>query len=181
MAIDMNALRAKAMEKKTEKPPEFIPIDLTEGNVQAIFNRCLYTMESKNCEEARPFYQRLGYSEEEENEVIYFDKDVLLKNKTIIMYLFGQVAAVHTGRAKTEAQSMADFMMAYSGNNWTNNRGFLLRLLYLGSNVETAILSPFNKEKGDITRIAPEVTPTLSPKDPAFPAWWEAHKSEWEA
>ena len=25
------------------------------------------------------------------------------------------------------------------------------------------------------------LTPTLSPKDPAFPAWWEAHKSEWEA
>ena len=22
---------------------------------------------------------------------------------------------------------------------------------------------------------------TLSPKDPAFPAWWEEHKSEWEA
>ena len=24
------------------------------------------------------------------------------------------------------------------------------------------------------------ITPTLSPKDPAFPAWWEAHKGEWE-
>ena len=22
---------------------------------------------------------------------------------------------------------------------------------------------------------------TLSPKDPNFPAWWEKHKSEWEA
>ena len=26
----------------------------------------------------------------------------------------------------------------------------------------------------------PSVKPTLSPKDPAFPAWWEAHKGEWE-
>ena len=25
------------------------------------------------------------------------------------------------------------------------------------------------------------ITPTLSPKDPAFPAWWEQHKAEWEA
>ena len=24
------------------------------------------------------------------------------------------------------------------------------------------------------------ITPTLSPKDAAFPAWWEQHKAEWE-
>lgn len=150
--------------------------ELTEANVQAIFNRCLFTLESKNRTEARPFYQRLGYSEEEE-KAVYFDQDILLKNKKAILYLFGQVAAVHT---KTETQTIADFMMAYSGNKWTNNRGYLLELLYLGSNREAAILFPFNKEKGDITRITPEVTPTLSPKDPAFPAWWEAHKGEWE-
>ena len=47
MAIDMNALRAKAMQKKPEKTSEFIPIDLNEGNVQAIFNRCLKTDETK--------------------------------------------------------------------------------------------------------------------------------------
>ena len=139
----------------------------------------LYTLESKNRTEACPFYQRLGYSEEEAN-VIYFDRDTLLKNEKVILYLFGQVSAVHTGKAKNEAQTIADFMIAYSGNNWTNNRGRLLELLYLGANRETAILYPFNKEKGDITRITPEVTPTLSPKDPAFPAWWEAHKGEWE-
>lgn len=153
--------------------------ELNEANVQAIFNRCLYTLESKNRTEACPFYQRLGYSEEEAN-VIYFDRDTLLKNEKVILYLFGQVSAVHTGKAKNEAQTIADFMIAYSGNNWTNNRGRLLELLYLGANRETAILYPFNKEKGDITRITPEVTPTLSPKDPAFPAWWEAHKGEWE-
>ena len=162
---------------KIIKHEGFQPLELTEANVQAIFQRCLYTLESKNRTEACPFYQRLGYSEEEAS-VIYFDRDILLKNKKAIQYLFGQVTAVHT---QTETQSIADFMMAYSGNNWTNNRGHLLELLYLGSNRETAILFPFNKEKGDITRIAPEVTPTLSPKDPAFPAWWEAHRAEWEA
>ena len=25
-----------------------------------------------------------------------------------------------------------------------------------------------------------ELPPTLSPKDPNFPEWWEKHKSEWE-
>lgn len=33
----------------------------------------------------------------------------------------------------------------------------------------------------DTTIISSDITPTLSPKDPAFPAWWETHKSEWEA
>ena len=161
-----------------EEANKFKPQELNEANVQAIFDRCLYTLESKNRVEARPFYQRLGYSEEEQDQVVYFDQDILPKNKKAILYLFGQVSAVHT---KTETQTIADFMMTYSGNNWTNNKGCLLELLYLGSNRETAILFPFNKEKGDITRITPEVTPTLSPKDPAFPAWWEQHKAEWEA
>ena len=167
-------LRDKYAKRDAEQG--FEPLELNEANVQAIFQRCLYTLESKNRTEACPFYRRLGYSEEEAS-VIYFDRDILLKNKKAIQYLFGQVTAVHT---KTETQTIADFMMAYSGNNWTNNRGHLLKLLYLGSNRETAILFPFNKEKGDITRITPEVTPTLSPKDPAFPAWWEAHRAEWE-
>lgn len=25
-----------------------------------------------------------------------------------------------------------------------------------------------------------KIQPTLSPKDPNFPEWWEKHKSEWE-
>lgn len=25
-----------------------------------------------------------------------------------------------------------------------------------------------------------KIIPTLSPKDPNFPEWWEKHKSEWE-
>ena len=177
--FDDDDLELDELLDAVKKYPPFVA-ELNEANIQAIFDQCLYTMESKNCAEARPFYQRLGYSEEEE-KAVYFDQDILLKNKKAILYLFGQVSAVHTGKAKNEAQTIADFMMAYSGNNWTNNRGRLLELLYLGANRETAILFPFNKEKGDITRITPDVTPTLSPKDPAFPAWWEEHKGEWEA
>ena len=170
------------LKKYNEEHKEdgFHPLELTEGNVQAIFHRCLESKDTMSIARAVLFPIFLGYDRSEDIP-IHFDQDILLKNKKAIMYLFGQISAVHTGKAKNEAQTIADFMMAYSGNNWTNNRGYLLELLYLGSNRETAILFPFNKEKGDITRIAPEVTPTLSPKDPAFPAWWEEHKSEWEA
>ena len=70
-----------------EEANKFKPQELNEANVQAIFNRCLYTLESKNRTEACPFYQRLGYSEEEAN-VIYFDRDTLLKNKSQFDFVF---------------------------------------------------------------------------------------------
>ena len=39
----------------------------------------------------------------------------------------------------------------------------------------------FTRQENTIyTDIATNTIPTLSPKDPAFPAWWEAHKGEWE-
>ena len=63
--------------------------ELTEANVQAIFDRCLYTKESKDCAEARPFYQRLGYSADEETAV-YFDQDILLKNKKLFCIFLGR-------------------------------------------------------------------------------------------
>ena len=56
-----------------------------------------------------------------------------------------------------------------------------MKLLYLGASVEVSLVAPFSKEYGDTTRINPIITPTLSLKDPSFPAWWEAHKAEWEA
>mgnify|MGYP006864514348 CR=1 FL=1 len=157
----------------------FKPLDLNEDNVQAIFNRCLYSTDSKERSEARLFYTRLGYSEEEANP-IYFDKDILIENKPNIEYLYGQLDSVHTGKYKTESQTIKDFIKSYTQKNWSQNKGILLELLYLASNVEVSILSPFNKADGDTTRIRPDIKETLSPKDPNFPEWWEKHKSEWE-
>ena len=37
------------------------------------------------------------------------------------------------------------------------------------------------KKQNDTTTVSQTITPTLSPKDPAFPAWWEGHRAEWEA
>ena len=55
-----------------------------------------------------------------------------------------------------------------------------MQLLYLGSSDALAIFSPLIAKWNGTTLNMP-ITPTLSPKDPAFPAWWEAHKAEWEA
>ncbi|MGM9639844.1 MAG: hypothetical protein ACI3V3_00585 [Faecousia sp.] len=168
---------AKAMEELSN---QFKPQELNEGEVQAIFNRCLAKPDTKNHSEATLFFPRLGYSEEN-CVTVYFDKDDLLKNKKNLQYLYGQLSTVHTGKAKTELLTITDFVTSYSGNKWTGNRLILMKLLYLGASVDVSLVAPFSKEYGDTTRINPIITPTLSPKDPAFPAWWEAHKAEWEA
>lgn len=176
-------LKDKMIKKAAEieeRRPQFTPLELNEGNVQAIFNRCLAKPDTENHSEAILFYQRLGYSEKD-CVTVYFDKDELLKNKKNFQYLYGQLSAVHTGKAKTELLTITDFVTSYSGNKWTGNRLILMKLLYLGASVDVSLVAPFSKEYGDTTRINPIITPTLSPKDPSFPAWWEAHKSEWEA
>ena len=55
----------------------------------------------------------------------------------------------------------------------------MLRLIYLGSAQSEKILNHFDAEYNGASFYA-LIRPTLSPKDPAFPAWWEAHKGEWE-
>ena len=53
-----------------------------------------------------------------------------------------------------------------------------IKFILLGT--VAGVIETFNMKK-DTARFLKQVRPTLSPKDPAFPAWWEAHKSEWEA
>ena len=55
-----------------------------------------------------------------------------------------------------------------------------MQLLYLGSSDALTIFSPLIA-KWNGTTLNMSIKPTLSPKDPAFPAWWEAHRAEWEA
>ena len=43
------------------------------------------------------------------------------------------------------------------------------------------MFEPFIKTNNSNGAMLLPVLPTLSPKDPAFPAWWEEHKAEWEA
>lgn len=55
--------------------------------------------------------------------------------------------------------------------------GILMEFLHLGA--VTTIFSHFYLQK-DVSAQIFLPKPTLSPKDPNFPAWWEKHKSEWE-
>ena len=52
-----------------------------------------------------------------------------------------------------------------------------IKFILLGT--VAGVIETFNMKK-DTARFLKQVRPTLSPKDPNFPAWWEAHKAEWE-
>ena len=56
----------------------------------------------------------------------------------------------------------------------------MMKFLYLGATEENSIIDFFDV-KDLSTTFSREIKPTLSPKDPNFPAWWEAHKAERDA
>ena len=176
--MGFNLNKAKAAKEEILK--SFTPLELNEGNVQAIFNRCLRKEGSKEITRTILFPTLLGYDEKDEIEIA-FDKNVLLENEKNIRYLYGQLKVVHTAESKTNCLSLNDFKTAYQGTIWAQSKSSLLDLLYLGCNSALGLGYRFSKKENDTTRLSSDITPTLSPKDPAFPAWWEAHKAEWEA
>ena len=108
------------------KTEGFHPIDLSEANVQAIFNRCLTNNDNAPYLIIDVFSPLLRY---EVGNARLFDKEAILKNKQTIRYLFGQLAGVHEGK---KSLTKSDFLMSYRNTRWTENEKALLDLLYLG-------------------------------------------------
>lgn len=86
---------------------------------------------------------------------------------------------VHAGNGTLQIN---EAFLTYSGTHWTTNKGVLLEFLYLGAiNDGHSLLAAFDGGTSSTILNTDTITPTLSPKDPNFPAWWEEHKKEWEA
>ena len=158
----------------------FVPLDLNEGNVQAIFHRCLATDDTPKEKETTGvlFSRATGFSGEDV-KIISFDREKLLVNKKNIEYLFGQLKAVHNSNGNDVRLLLADLIKRYDETRWTSDTDPLFKLGYLGVVPEMSLVNPV-LAKDRSTVISGRAKPTLSPKDPAFPAWWEAHKAEWE-
>ena len=170
----MVGLRDKYAKKIEEQG--FRPIELNEANVQAIFNRCL-------AKEGEDFYnvQVVG-SELSKNpsDIVRLSGEKMEKNDQNIRYLLGQLKTIHLPNVK--AITLQEGFFRYDNHVWTKDLECLFQLyaLALGS----VYFRGFGQTKdGNITSLIDynRCTPTLSPKDPAFPAWWEQHKAEWEA
>ena len=171
-------LRDKYAKKIEEQG--FRPIDLNEANVQAIFHRCIAkegTPEDQ-CFNSILFSRLRGYSPDAER-IVVFNREKVLANKKNVQYLYGQLKNVHAGNDNLQIN---EAFLTYSGTHWTTNKGILLEFLYLGAiNDGHSLLAAFDGGTSSTILNTDTIRPTLSPKDPAFPAWWEANRAEWEA
>ena len=175
--MGFNLNKAKAAKEEILK--SFTPLELNEGNVQAIFKRCLATEDSTETISVSPFPVITGYSAVG-NKIVDFDEGKILANKRSLEYLFGQLQIVHKGAFHCK-HKIEDFLTDYCGKQWTDDKKPLLEFLYLSVTPDIALITPFNQRDDETTSIMNDIKPTLSPKDPNFPAWWEQHQSEWEA
>ena len=169
-------LKDKMIKKAAEieeRRPQFTPLELTEGNVQAIFNRCLAKEGEGNITYAQVLQPALTGKQ---SDLVRFSKERIRANSKNISYLLGQLKGVHQ---KEELMLLEYGIMAYSGIKWTLNIDILLKLYEVG--MVNINLTPFSLQEDGKTLVTDirKLKPTLSPKDPNFPAWWEAHKSEW--
>ncbi|MGM9662594.1 MAG: hypothetical protein ACI3WR_05825 [Oscillospiraceae bacterium] len=171
MGFNLNKARAA----KEEILKSFTPLELNEGNVQAIFNRCLATEDTPNSDVQLSilFKKIMGY--DKDSDPMAFCKSKIEQNKKNILYLLGQLDSVHRGSRIITAK---ESIFRYDGKQWATNNAVIGELYHLAEAADG--IAPFVKQSNR-AMTEPEVKPTLSPKDPDFPAWWEAHRPEWEA
>ena len=166
--------------KMQHSEKKYVALELNEANVQAIFNRCIAkegTPEGQ-CFNSILFSRLRGYSPDAER-IVVFNRESFLANKKYIQYLYGQLKNVHAGNNTLQIN---EAFLTYSGTHWTTNKGVLLEFLYLGgTGDEHPLICIFDSKTNSTELNMGNITPTLSPKDPAFPTWWEQHKAEWEA
>lgn len=150
-------------------------MDLNEGNVQAIFNRCLAT-DSDSIEDTlySMLFQKI-YGYDEDSKPIFFNKKKLEQDKKNIYYLLGQLRSTHNNNRQIYAK---ESVYKYDNTKWTSDTVKLMELYHLAD--ASSGIDPFIKENNYALLNIFLIKPTLSPKDPNFPAWWEEHKSEWE-
>lgn len=69
----------------------------------------------------------------------------------------------------------------YDSTNWTENKGSLFMLYYLGTSIAALpLFKPFHVEKTYMSSIHGQtlIKPTLSPVNPAFPDWLKKNGCE---
>lgn len=139
-------------------------LDLNEENVKNIFNYCLAKKDTKDPIKA----EFLEGAPNAQLPNIFFSKEKVLEKNHTITYLLGQLNDVHL---KSHHISLLDGFNKYDGTTWTNNKGTLFMLYYLGT---IATMLPtfqlFKPKKTYVSIILGNsfLKPTLSPNDPNF-------------
>ena len=150
----------------------FVPIDLNYDEFERIYKDCLPNEKSKNY--LRVILQQQADGFPNDSKPIFFDEDKINEHKKDIFYLYGQLRAVHRERLFIY---VADSIIKYDDTIWTDNQTTALLLLHLGM---AAFASSRMAPPARSMYLSHDLLPTLSPKAPNFPAWWEKNKLKWE-
>lgn len=144
----------------------FTPIELTDENVQKIFDECLVDEKNEN-------RMIVLLYEESIYDKLYFDFDRIKAYKKNITYMYGQLKVAHLSEQKIQLPNLA---IKYNEKSWVKNKVSLMKFIYLG--IATSQISEVSKAYQNVLNL--HIKPTLSPLDPNFESWWAEHKSEWE-
>lgn len=144
----------------------FTPIELTDENVQRLFNACVLEGKTDNGVPASLY-------EEESTSKLYFDYDLLGEHEKAISYMFGQLKGAHLHE---QMPLIPDLAIKYNEKSWVKNKASLMKFIYLG--IAANQISRVSKKYGKTLNLS--IKPTLSPSDPNFDSWWAEHKAEWE-
>ena len=162
----------------------FEPLVLNDETVQAIYDRCLANDDTLDEDrvQSMAFLGVCGYARDVFQKV-FFSRAMIAEDRKNLYYLYGQLAGVHEPEdlpyAPHPTLSIGGCMRNYRGETWFRDRKSLL-MDGLDNNVNRR-LPELQKQlsTSDVTFVGEDVIPTLSPDDPAFPAWWERHRAEW--
>lgn len=163
-------------ESLKARQPSYVA-ELNEVTVQELFLRCIATKDTTDYLKSILYQKEWGHAED--SNPILFDKKYILENFKKIRYLYGQLLTTHkhSNTINTSKESPHNSMTNYKGETWTEKQGIIMQFFHLG--VVTNTIYPFNPNGNSMFQNI-GIQPTLSPKDPDFAEWWEAHKGEWE-
>ena len=185
----------------------FEPLALNDENVQAVYARCLANDGTPDEDKAQSmaFLGVCGYARDA-FQPVYFSRAKIAEDRKNLYYLYGQLAGVHEPEdlpyAPHPTLSVRGCMRGYRGETWFKDSRSLLMLLTIGAvflcgtpisgftskayadgldNNINRRLPELQKQisTDDVTFLEESVAPTLSPDDPAFPAWWDENKRYW--
>ena len=178
------------MESKLEKLRRlraergFRPIELTEGNVNAIYRRCSASENTASDDIVMNylFLKKAGF--ENNSGSFYMSKSQLQKNRNEILYLLGQLYDVHV--TEDGFIYLKNCSLNYNKLPWFETSDVdavqktIYNLISLGTTAVddngTPLMSNIIKEKGACA--AAYIMPTFSPTDPKFEEWSQSEKGK---
>lgn len=165
-------------EAAEEIEADYAPPALTAETVERLFHACLAREgDTDIAGRVSPFRKVNGYPSD--FKPYLFDRLQLLARQRDIRYLLGQVQAIAQGQRSVPVGA---FRTDYRGRLWEDGTTNAIYLVYLAHALEWIgdfVLPPESPGWKGQARLLTDITPTLSPEDPDFPAWWWKNKIPW--